>query len=60
MKYITSFFSFLVNCFPDFVSSSGRIGGAGRDVELVALSARSTSGSLIDSGPSNRVLPSVM
>lgn len=60
MGMFTSFFCFFVNGVPDFVSSAGGIGGAGADIEAVALSVRSTSGSLNDDGPSKRVAPRVM
>ena len=40
------------------VNSGGGMGGAGTEREAAAASARSTSGSRIEIGPSNRVCPS--
>lgn len=46
----TSFFSFFVRGFPDFVSSGGGIGGAGPERKAVDFSRRSISGSQIEDG----------
>lgn len=53
----TAFRSFFVNGLPDFDSSGGGTAGAGNVILFIAVSARSTSGSLSKEEPSFRLDP---